>query len=381
MTAPVENPAGEATPSSATVRRGFLVAAWAAVAALLVKDTTQPVQASTGLLYDNDTPGGIVENVAEGPTDIYSNSAYTSTQPTFTSYAFQGNATTGLAGINGAFEAAPMPCGVFGSQNKVLGATPVTAGVVGTNKSSAGNGVLGRSPYIGVRGEVTGAANGFAVFAVNGSSYQAGGPGTGGWGVYASSQFGHALVGASLTPGAAGFVGSNNSIAGAYAGLFYGPVIVSGDFTVTGAKSAAVAHPDGTHRRVYCVESPESWFEDFGKGQLECGQAHIAIDPNFAAVASLDDYHVFLTAYDADQLLHVAQQTTSGFVVRAKDDSAAGRFSWRIVAKRKDIPAPRFDAVEIPSAPEMPPIMLSPTPRTGRSDTRRGADANGPLSR
>ena len=62
---------------------------------------------------------------------------------------------------------------------------------------------------------------------------------------------------------------------------------------VGGAKSAAVPHPDGTHRRLYCVESPESWFEDFGKGQLDCGEADVAIDPTFAAVVDLDDYHVF----------------------------------------------------------------------------------------
>jgi len=33
---------------------------------------------------------------------------------------------------------------------------------------------------------------------------------------------------------------------------------------IGGPKSAAVPHPDGTLRRLYCVESPESWFEDFG---------------------------------------------------------------------------------------------------------------------
>jgi len=51
------------------------------------------------------------------------------------------------------------------------------------------------------------------------------------------------------------------------------------------AKSAAVLHPDGTHRRLYCVESPDSWFEDFGEAPLECGEATVTLDPDFAAVA------------------------------------------------------------------------------------------------
>jgi hypothetical protein len=32
---------------------------------------------------------------------------------------------------------------------------------------------------------------------------------------------------------------------------------------------------DGSHRRLYCLESPESWFEDLGKGQLQGGQANV----------------------------------------------------------------------------------------------------------
>ena len=73
--------------------------------------------------------------------------------------------------------------------------------------------------------------------------------------------------------------------------IFYGPVVV----VVGGAKSAAVPHPDGSHRLLYCVESPESWFEDFGEGQLACGKAEVTINPDFAAVADMEKYHVFVT--------------------------------------------------------------------------------------
>jgi hypothetical protein len=159
-------------------------------------------------------------------------------------------------------------------------------------------------------------------------------------------------------------VGATNGVAGAFAGAFYGPLIVSGDFTVVGgAKSAAILHPDGSHRRLYCVESPESWFEDFGKGTLECGRALIPIDPDFAAAVDTDDYHVFLTAHD-NHVLHVAARTPTGFTVQADGApldvkgatgaNASGSFSWRIVARRRDIKGERFERVTIPTAPVLP---------------------------
>ena len=153
-----------------------------------------------------------------------------------------------------------------------------------------------------------------------------------------------------------------------YAGAFYGPVIVSGDLTVVGgAKSAAVPHPDGTYRRLYCLESPQSWFEDFGTGRLECGRAQVAIDADFAAVVDLAaGYHVFLTEYDSDAVLRVRQRTPQGFQVEAdatlatlmgrKSTELNDAFSWRIVARRKDIAGERFAPVTVPPEPVLPPL-------------------------
>jgi hypothetical protein len=173
------------------------------------------------------------------------------------------------------------------------------------------------------------------------------------------------LVGATAAAGAAAVVGATNGVSGAYAAAFYGPVIVGGDFTVVGgAKSAAVPHPDGSHRRMYCMESPESWFEDFGKGQLECGEATVQIDPDFAAVVDLEDYQVFLTEYGRHSDLCVVEQTTTGFCVQAKDDATTGRFGWRVVARRKDIERVRLEEVTIPPEPTLPPPMPEVPDRT-----------------
>jgi hypothetical protein len=109
---------------------------------------------------------------------------------------------------------------------------------------------------------------------------------------------------------------------------------------------------------LYCVESPESWFEDFGEGTLACGQAEVTLDPDFAAVADTEKYHVFITQYDEHNDLCVTQRTANGFRVKAKDEVSSGAFSWRVVAKRKDIVGERLAKITIPSEPQLP------TPRT-----------------
>jgi hypothetical protein len=199
--------------------------------------------------------------------------------------------------------------------------------------------------------------NAISVYGLNNSQYAGPSPGAGGFAVYGLSAKGHGLVGATAAAGGAAVVGATNGVAGAFAGAFYGPLIVGGDLTVVGgAKSAAVPHPDGSHRRLYCLESPESWFEDFGKGTLDCGRADVPMDPDFAALVDLDDYHVFLTPYGACDVLAVTEQTPRGFRVEAADPARATRFSWRVVAKRKDIAGPRLAEVVIPPEPTLPPI-------------------------
>ena len=136
---------------------------------------------------------------------------------------------------------------------------------------------------------------------------------------------------------------------------FAGNVLVNGGLMVKGGpKSAAVAFPDGSHRRLYCVESPESWFEDFGFGTVSDGEAEVELDPGFRAIVDGDAYHVFITEYDSNNALYVTGRSRSGFLVRAKDRLAAGTFSYRVVAKRRDIPALRFERVELPSRTSLP---------------------------
>jgi len=273
----------------------------------------------------------------------------------------------GASGIGIIGEAGDIPqggyaVGVRGQSHSAVGGIGVEGS---TDADTAGIGVLGQCVKggIGVRGEVSneleeivGPRNGIAVYGANNSSYAGPGPGAGGFGVYGLSAKGHGLVGATSTAGAGAVVGATNGVSGAYAGVFYGPVVVVGNFTALGTKSAAVPYPDGSRRLVYCVESPESWFEDFGKATLEHGRAAVTLDPDFTAIVDTSEYHIFVTVYDQPNELTVHDRTACGFRISAKNPTASGTFSWRVVAKRKDIPGERLATVTIPPEPRLPEV-------------------------
>lgn len=371
---PHEQAGAEPSASRRDLLRYGAVALGAAAAAGMA---VSPVEAADGGPV-------LISGTNNGTGDTFLNT----TSPTFGLYVTANAASYGLLGVSSGIgtygytnSANSANAGVYGISASVAGQAP---GVFGTATSATAPAVYGRNAAGGsaMRAEVPGfaTANAIALYALNFSTYTGDGPGAGGFAIYGISARGHGLVGATATAGAAAVVGASNGVAGAYAAAFYGSVIVGGDFTVVGgAKSAAVRHPDGSHRRLYCMESPESWFEDFGRGTLACGEATIALDPDFAAVVDASDYHVFLTGDEGIFELCVSSRTTEGFRVKARSADAAGDFSWRVVAKRRDIAGPRLERVEIPKEPILPDVpatihepMPSPPeiPRSGMAPRR-----------
>jgi len=109
------------------------------------------------------------------------------------------------------------------------------------------------------------------------------------------------------------------------------------------------------------VESPESWFEDFGEGSLVDGAAEITLDPEFAALIKSRNYHVFLTPNGDSRGLYVKRKTDKLFEVREQQGGKSKlKFSYRIVAKRKDIKGERLKKIRLPGSvpggPEMPKL-------------------------
>jgi hypothetical protein len=100
------------------------------------------------------------------------------------------------------------------------------------------------------------------------------------------------------------------------------------------------------------VESPESWFEDFGRDQLSNGRARVRLDPDFDALVYGDNYYVFLTENADCGGLYVSQRGPHSFEVRARKPGAEGPFDYGVVAKRKDIAGARLEQVELPGRPQ-----------------------------
>jgi hypothetical protein len=161
------------------------------------------------------------------------------------------------------------------------------------------------------------------------------------------------------------------------AGFFVGNVTIMGNLTVTGSfpKSAAVRGAHGDLVRLYSMESPESWFEDFGSGQLKGGSATVDLEPGFAGVVKTDQYRVFPVAKGDCKGLYVGTQTPSSFTIHELQSGTSNvAFDYRIVAKRKDIPGARLEHVdelppvqplklpELPASPPTSPAPPVPTP-------------------
>jgi hypothetical protein len=220
------------------------------------------------------------------------------------------------------------------SGQAVYGWSSGGVGIVGQTYASYLAGVQGTGDY-----GVHGIGNLHAVFGeLTGSGFI----GSGVWGdspgdqdgVWGTTQTGYALDG--------------NAYAGGLGAMIFGDVEIHGALTVVGTpKHAAVPHPDGSHRLLYCLECPESWFEDFGEGELRGGKARIALDPDFAAVIHPSAYHVFLTPHGDSKGLYVSHRDAHGFTVHEQQGGISDiTFSYRIVAKRKDIKAERLAKYE-----------------------------------
>jgi hypothetical protein len=274
----------------------------------------------------------------------------THTPPTLISRAQVGVFGVGTTGVKG-----DGLVGVAGSSEKFTG-------VVGSSTASAkqrGIGVLGQSDFW------------HGVYGDNSASKASGGqlfdrPA----GCYGDTLNNRAVAGVvgvegkvndpkTIDPWAIGVYGSSAAVPvvkgvpppwGGWAGFFVGPVGIYGGLAVTGYKSAAVPHPDGSHRLLYSIESPESWFEDFGEARLVKGKADVKLEKEFAKVVSTDSYHVFLTPCGDSKGLYVATRNSRGFTVKEQEGGKSTvNFSYRIVARRKDIETARLAKIKLPN--------------------------------
>lgn len=264
------------------------------------------------------------------------------------SIAIHGISASGGVGVQG--EAYSDGVGVRGKSTTGIGVQGTSEDDVGVKgRSSSDVGVKGDSlTHIGVTG---------------GSEYWWGIEGTGQGGVWGAGGVGVLGIDTGLfRTGGVGVWGISGTGVGIYgssssnlAAQFDGNVFINGDLTKTGAGSCvAVPGRGGSLRRLYSIDSPESWFEDFGEAQLVNGKAKVKIGRDFAAVVR-GRYHIYISAYGSSKGLYVKRRKHNSFSVREQGGGKSSlTFSYRIVAKRKDIAGRRLQKVKLPAPPVLP---------------------------
>jgi hypothetical protein len=351
----------------------------------------------TGISGDSNTSWGIAGFTdAPSSTPTVGGVYGASTAASSNAYGVWGNATAGI-GVRGD----------SGSSYGVVGTSSTTHAIFGESGSSSAAGVWGRTAnYQGVYGQATGSGNGVwgqangagaGVLGSSSSGSGVSGSSTSGAGVSGGTTGNHGVFGDANGSGNGVFARTTNGY-GIYAqatgtgsaGYFNGNVTVHGNFTVDVGftKNVAVAFPDGSVRRMYCVESPENWFEDFGGGTLSSGRATVPLDPDFATTIATDNYRVFLTVEGASNGVYVSSKSPTGFTVQEQGNGTSSvPFSYRILGKRKDVVAPRFERIPQQPTPvsTVPPLPAPPVPPTAPAtaggtagDARPGAPGAAP---
>ncbi len=340
------------------------------------------------------TNGGTATNAILGTSVNYTAVAgKTSSTSTTTAGVYGSGGFVGVAGfVAGASTAPGTPVGVYGSGSNgshlggtgVEGVSDTGVGITASSNSgpglvassNSGNGITASSTSAGgIVATSGGGSNGVYGSSVNGNGVY--GISTNGTGVWGEAPANVAVVGLSHAnlaigvsgvcdgPNGNGVSGTCNNGSNAYGVVGrsttgYG-VFCGGNFAATGTKSAIVPFPDGSHRQLYCLESPDCWFEDFGAASLVNGHAVVVLDPAFAAVVDTDDYFVFLTAEGESQGLYVSSKERDQFTVQEQQGgSSTLTVSYRVVARRKDVEAPRFKTVTLKEPLILPTVPATP---------------------
>lgn len=124
-----------------------------------------------------------------------------------------------------------------------------------------------------------------------------------------------------------------------------GNLVIAGNLAVLGEKSALVPTASYGYRKVYAVESPEEWFEDFGSASLKGRHAEVQLDMAFAQTVNTDyAYHVFLTP-NGRCSLYVTNKHTTSFKVQLLSGRNNCKFDYRVVARRRGYESVRLASV------------------------------------
>ncbi len=105
-----------------------------------------------------------------------------------------------------------------------------------------------------------------------------------------------------------------------------------------GTVSTVIDSPNGEKVTMFCTESPENLFEDYGEGELNNGEAIIQLDPIFSNSIRVDSEHpvrVIVQLEDDCNGVYVYEKSASGFKVKELNGgNSNAKFTYSVVATR-----------------------------------------------
>jgi len=154
----------------------------------------------------------------------------------------------------------------------------------------------------------------------------------------------------------------------AYAGLVYnhannadGSGGTNYKIVGNGAVSTLIPDDNNIPRVMFCPESPEVLFVDYGIGKLQNGEAYIKIDYILAKSLFIDERHplkVFIQLEGDCNGVFVTEKTINGFKVKELNNGTSNiSFSWHLVGNRADTKdetgkiISKFEGLRLPIGP------------------------------
>jgi hypothetical protein len=321
-----DNGTGVGVNTAPTATDRVVIAQGALTNGFRVNKTTNTAGASTARF--NETAAGLAQDVYINYSGAAAAGGFTAQNPSLLSLAAQGNGPAIQA----------ITVGNDSSATLIAQAWNWHAGFFNT-KDTLGFGAIA---LVGVNDSRTVYAPG--VFGLGNGNRTAGTDTAlvGVYGTYNTNDYGAGVMGVGFN-GVESFGAADVGVYGsAFDYAFYGV----GDYAVTGVKSASVPTSKG-QQLVYCVESPEIWFEDFGHGKLQNGKTTIQLDELFLETVLIDNDHpmvVTITPQGNCKGLYVVPGTNSFEVKELRNGHSNVSFSYRITCKRKNYQDHRFGA-------------------------------------
>ena len=140
-------------------------------------------------------------------------------------------------------------------------------------------------------------------------------------------------------------------------------------YITNGSKSTEVKDKNNNERLLFCNESPEVMFEDYGEGQLVNGKAHITLDSLFAMNVAISEKHplrVYIELLGDCNGTYVTNRSASGFDVNELNHGTSNTaFQWHIICNRANETGTDRDYAEKrfpigPGAPKKPVAKVQP---------------------